>query len=103
MSHQQLFPLGSFARDQIIKFSLIWASIFTGLTLLLALYCYRLLPPFVPLFFSLVKGENQLAPRSFILVLPVSAFAFFIAHLFLAQTNFISDRMFSRILSATST
>jgi hypothetical protein len=95
--------LGSIAKDDIVRTSLAWSGIFAALTILSFLYYYHLLPPLIPLFYSLVKGENQLSPKVFLTVIPVASFVFFLTHVFLTYNNFPGDKMFARIMSATST
>jgi len=63
---------------------------------------YHRLPPIAPLFYSLARGEKQLAKKQFLIILPFASLTFFIVHTWLAKFNFSSDRMLARILATTS-
>ena len=97
-----LIPFKSFARDNIIRTSLIWSGLLSFLSLILLAIFFQQLPPVVPLFYSLAKGESQLADKQFLFTLPLTSVIFFIAHSWLAKINYSTERMFARILSVTS-
>lgn len=97
-----LIPLKSFARDNIIRSSLIWSGLLSLISLLLNIIYYHRLPPITPLFYSLSRGESQLVSKQFLFILPITSIIFFLAHAWIAKINFPTDRMFARILSVTS-
>lgn len=102
MSKRQFIPLGSFIRDVVIRRGFIWSVLLLAINLIITGAFYHRLPPLLPMFYSLVRGEQQLANKPFILILPLAAAAFFTTHLILAKVNFDTDRMFSRILAMSS-
>lgn len=56
------------------------------------------LPPEIPLFASQPWGESQLAPTSYIFILPIFSFLIFILNNFLAVAVFTRHRLFSSLL-----
>lgn len=76
---------------------LIWvvSSIYLGVN-------FDRIPPEIPLFYSLVRGEQQLASREFILVLPVVSILFIIAHLLIAHLAIADDKVVSRVLALST-
>jgi len=102
MSYKPLIPIGSFARDNFIRNCLLVSAALIFFQLLHLLLMYSKLPPTAPLFYSLVKGENQLASKAFLAMLPFTNIIFFLTHTYLAKINFQLDRIFSRLVTASS-
>lgn len=67
------------------------------------LLSYSRIPPVVPFFYSLTKGENQLAGKNFLFILPLASMIFFFTHIYLAKTNYSLDRFFARTITVSST
>lgn len=59
---------------------------------------WRQLTPKVPLFYSLTKGEPQLARRAFLWILPIGGLVVFLINLELAQRFAAEERFLSQIL-----
>lgn len=96
-------PLNSFFRDPIIKNSTLISLILFGLSSLVLAFTYHRLPPVIPLFYSLTKGEKQLAPKPYIFFLPTTNILLIFAHTWICRLSFNQDRMFTRVISSAST
>ena len=65
------------------------------------IFKWPLLPPELPLFYSLPWGEEQLGTLLEFLVLPVSSLFFMLLNLFLGTYVFSEEPLLARILSLT--
>lgn len=63
---------------------------------------FKNLPPWVPLFYSLPWGEEQLAKSDFLLILPLCSFLFGILNFSLAIFSFEHQSLASKILVWTN-
>lgn len=103
MRRQRLVSTKSFLKDKVIRNGFFLSGLFFLVSLTTLLLTYHKIPPVVPLFYSLVRGEQQLASKSFLSMLPATSFFFFTAHIWLSKINYSMDRLFARLLSLTST
>ena len=79
-------------RRALIISGSMWLLMVAGILL-----SFQSLPPIVPLFYSLVRGEQQLAAKSWLFLLPVLALVFGIVHVWLGKYFFGVDRLLSRM------
>lgn len=85
-------------RDKITK-PAIWLCfliIFSGFSILI--YQFSRLPPEVPLFYSRSWGEEQLARREFLFLLPSFSLIVLILNLFAAGRIFSKEKLLAQIL-----
>lgn len=103
MPRPHRFSTNSFVRDSVVRSSFLLSFGLLLTSTLTLIYYYHRLPPVVPIFYSLVRGPEQLAKKPFLLALPLATLIFLITHIWLARIHSQSDRMFARILAVTST
>lgn len=63
---------------------------------------YSKIPPVVPLFFSLLRGEDQLARKEVLVLLPTVGIFLVGSHLLLTKISYDIDPMFARLVAASS-
>lgn len=89
-------------RDKIIRAGLVWSVGLWFLSSVSLGVLYHRLPPQVPLFYSLVEGSAQLAPRNILVTLPIASLIFILAHAWIARISYDLDITFARITAVTS-
>ncbi len=99
MSHARSSFLG--ITDSLIAGGFFWGFLFWLIGTIATAVTYQRLPPIVPLFFTQVRGEHQLAPKFFLALLPVFALSSLLFHFYLARTQYHTDRMFARLIALT--
>lgn len=81
--------------NYILRLSLVNLVLITT-SLIIILFRYAFLPPRLPLFYSRPWGEEQLAPKNALFIIPAAAFVFLIINFQVAkflsknETNFLS-------------
>lgn len=88
--------------DRISFFTLRGALLLIIINLSLLVFVWRRLPPEVPLFYSLPRGESQLAKRLFLWLLPLGNLFIFSLNLILANKFFTKERLLAQILILTT-
>jgi hypothetical protein len=84
--------------DKKVKLSLRLSLSFLGLVLILVLVLWTRLPARLPLFYSLPWGEDQLASKSWFLILPLICFLLVVFNLRLAASLIKKEVLLARIL-----
>ena len=92
-----------FTNDDIVKKGMQWSLIFWLISIVFLLISFYRLPPVVPLFYSLIRGESQLAPKLALLLLPIFNTISLAIHFFVTRRYFQTDRTLSRLASLSST
>lgn len=88
--------------DPVCLWGLSFSLLFLALSgIFLALFWSRI-PPQVPLFYSRTWGEQQLASKTELLLLPSLTFSIFLFHFFLALKFFSKEPLLVRILMVAS-
>jgi len=103
MKEKKLEKFSSFDKDPVIRTSFIVASLGWLATTLGIGWFYNQLPPILPLFYSIARGEQQLAQKQFITLLPVLSLVFLITHIVFAWTSYTQDMVFARIMTISAT
>ena len=80
---------------QLIFFLLAFSFLFLA-------WSWSKIPPQVPLFYSLPRGEEQLASKIFLIFLPLSCLVFILVNLKLASVFFKKEFFLSQILTGIS-
>lgn len=88
----------SFKKDRVSLFTMSLWLMFLFAGLLYFLVSFRNLPPTVPLFFSRPWGDSQLAPKIYLLILPVGSFLLGIVNIGFAVSLHRSNQFLSRVL-----
>lgn len=70
--------------DKSIKYSVLLSIILTVAQALALIGVYQFFPPVIPLFNSLPWGEDRLAPREYIFLVPLFIMAMLIVNIYLA-------------------
>lgn len=84
--------------DDIASLSL-KTVIFVFITfLIISIWKWNLLPPKIPLLYSLPRGEEQLVTPQVFILIPVSALCLFIINLFLSSFYFQKEKLVMKIL-----
>lgn len=91
-----------FTTDPVIRNTLLLTFAFWLTSTVALVVLFTRLPPVLPLFYSLIQGEKQLANRPFISLLPIISFIFIALHVWFANLSFHHDRIFARLLTATA-
>lgn len=99
---KQFIAFDSFHRDATIKNSYLISLALIFLSFLILVIFYFQLPPHVPLFYSQVRGETQLAAKGYLFLLPIFSLIMLLLHFWVSRVNFNSDRMLSKITASTS-
>ena len=102
VKNKELLNFTTFTKDSVIRNSLIWATIFWLANITSLAFVFKRLPPLVPFFYSLVRGENQLARKEFLFLLPTLSLVFISAHTIFSRINFDIDPVFSRIIQLSA-
>lgn len=89
-------------QDQFCFWSLAFSLIALSLGIFLIGFSWSRLPPEVPLYFSRPWGQEQLAPKFQIIILPALSLGIFLSHLVTATRLFTSNLPLVRILIGTS-
>lgn len=94
---QSLANLGIFWQEKINSRILRWNIIFIIIQITFLFWKFNLLPPQVPLYYSLPWGESQLAQASLLFIFPtISLILLLINHLFaisLSKTSLLLSRI----------
>src|SRR2546430_2388538 len=88
--------------DRAILLSIIFWLIGIISSLLLIVYFLNKIPLEIPLFYSRVWGNQQLAPRNFLFLLPVGLLAVGIFNIGLAISTYPKNQVLSYLLSAAT-
>ncbi|KKR88613.1 MAG: hypothetical protein UU37_C0001G0032 [Candidatus Gottesmanbacteria bacterium GW2011_GWA2_41_12] len=89
-------------RDRFVKIGIIGNIILFFLFLAVLLARWRFLPPQLPLFYSLPRGEEQLGSSLQILILPIFSQILFVLNHFFALLIYKREPFLSEILSLVS-
>ena len=89
-------------KDSIITAGFLSAFIMWGATIGPIAWFYAKLPPVLPLFYSLVRGQQQLAEKQFLLLLPIMSLTFLVTHFIFAWAHYSHDAVFARIMTISA-
>ena len=102
MKEKKLAQYASFDKDPVIRYGfaaaiLVWLASTLGVILI-----YATIPPVIPLFYSIARGPQQLAPKLFLSLLPVMSLVFLVTHLIFAWVSYSQDQIFARIMTVSA-
>ncbi len=90
-------------QNRLIKINLFLAVIFLIIGVVILLIFRQSFPPQIPLFYSLIWGEAQLAPSFWLWFLPVGQFLILIINLLLATVAYPKEEIPSYFLAFATT
>lgn len=90
-------------KDSLVLKGLFWGFLFWVVATIALALTYSKLPPVVPIFYTQIRGENQLGGKHFLSLLPLFSLIAMLIHTYLAKISIDSDRMFSRLITLTGT
>ena len=102
MSRKDTAAANFLRQDPVISSGFFVAIAFLVATAGPIAWFYNKLPPVLPLFYSMVRGQQQLAEKQFILILPILSFVFFLTHLVFAWAHYSHDAVFARIMTISA-
>lgn len=94
--------LGKFWQDKTLSLIFRWTIFFIVLELGLLIWKYKLLPPYVPMFFSLPWGESRLAPVNNLFFFPAFSVIILLLNNLLAVLCLSNAKLVSYLLSLFS-
>ena len=90
---------GILSADSVVRWGMgVSALLLLGQWLLLGFFVWQL-PPEIPLFFSLPTGSQQLANRSWYLILPSLSIVIFVVHLVLIRFSSNYVKVYGEIIA----
>lgn len=102
MKQKQLEKFSSFDRDPVIRNGFILAGLFWLASAGSIAWLYRWLPPVLPLFYSMTRGQLQLAEKPYLLLLPILSLVFLLTHFIFSWLNYSQDMVFARIMTISA-
>lgn len=88
-------------RDKYILISIIFSLSTCLIIVALFTYYYRLLPPQIPLFYSLAWGQSELADKQQFLLLPIIAVLITLTNVFVSSQIHSSHAVIKKILTGS--
>lgn len=95
--------LKNFVKDQIIRLMLKVYSVILLTFIIVGVWKWNILPPQLPLFYSLPRSADQLGTPPLLLMLPVFSLISFISSFFLATVISEKEKLCSVLLVICST
>ena len=102
MKRNKLEIYDKFYKDPVIRNGFIGGFILLIIDVGLLAWYYQLMPPVIPLFYSLTRGAQQLAEKPFVVILPIMTAVFLLTHMILAWLNYTHDMVFARVMGLSA-